>query len=333
MRHLLEKTILISFILLLLLLGLRSFTLNFDQQKVVYGVSFDPLYAAYLGFNAEEVMDNILNDLKVDHLRLTAYWNRIEKEPGAYDWAEMDWQMNKTRAAGAKVILTVGRKLPRWPECYEPAWLSQATTANQQAALFKMITATVARYKNYPNLTAWQVENEPLVGWFGVCPAPDKNSLKQEIALVKSLDDRPVILTDSGELGAWYNTAKFADIFGTTIYRVVANETYGFWRWPLPAAYYHYKAAIISWLTGGRQIIVTELQAEPWIASSAAIQDYPLLEQYKSMSLGQFKSNILYARAAGFDEIYLWGVEWWYWLKETKNTPEFWDEARLLWIK
>jgi len=37
------------------------------------------------------------------------------------------------------------------------------------------------------------------------------------------------------------------------------------------------------------------------------------------MNLEQFKKNIEFAQKTGFDTIYLWGAEWWHWLKrETK---------------
>jgi len=54
-------------------------------------------------------------------------------------------------------------------------------------------------------------------------------------------------------------------------------------------------------------------------------------EGFDSMSLGQFKKNITFAKEAGFDEVYLWGVEWWYLLKEKKNYPNYWETAKKLW--
>jgi len=30
------------------------------------------------------------------------------------------------------------------------------------------------------------------------------------------------------------------------------------------------------------------------------------------------------------DTIYLWGSEWWYWLKEKQNDPKIWEEAKNL---
>lgn len=48
------------------------------------------------------------------------------------------------------------------------------------------------------------------------------------------------------------------------------------------------------------------------------------------MDFEDFKENINFARRAGFEEVYLWGVEWWHWLKEEASEPRFWEEARKL---
>ena len=41
-------------------------------------------------------------------------------------------------------------------------------------------------------------------------------------------------------------------------------------------------------------------------------------------------TNVDYAKRLGTPEIYLWGAEWWYWLKEKKDHPAVWDAARTL---
>ena len=48
------------------------------------------------------------------------------------------------------------------------------------------------------------------------------------------------------------------------------------------------------------------------------------------MNLDQFKKNIAYAKKTGFDQFYLWGAEWWYWLKDEHNRGEIWNEAKNL---
>jgi hypothetical protein len=48
------------------------------------------------------------------------------------------------------------------------------------------------------------------------------------------------------------------------------------------------------------------------------------------MNLEQFRENIEFARKTGLDTFYLWGAEWWYWLKEKQNNSEIWNEVRNL---
>lgn len=299
-------------------------------RKPIFGLSFSPYYAQSLHLNWQEVYLSAIKDLGVDHLRLAAYWDKIEVTPGQYYFDDLDWQMNIARENKVKVILSVGRKLPRWPECFDPSWLRFQDDKQQRAAVLNIVKKVVERYKDYDNLIVWQVENEPLVGWFGVCPKPDQDLLQQEVELVKSLDDtRPIMITDSGELSTWWKASQQGDILGTTMYRVISNPIFGFWSWPLPPSYYYYKAELIKKIHGLDKVIVSELQAEPW--SVGALTDMPLAIAYRSMSIEQFHDNIYFARRAGFEEIYLWGVEWWYWMKETKGVADFWTLADGLW--
>ena len=42
------------------------------------------------------------------------------------------------------------------------------------------------------------------------------------------------------------------------------------------------------------------------------------------------RSNVQFAKNTGLSEIYIWGVEWWYWLKEKQNNSTVWNEAKKL---
>ncbi len=44
--------------------------------------------------------------------------------------------------------------------------------------------------------------------------------------------------------------------------------------------------------------------------------------------LEQFKANIDFAKKTGLKEFYLWGSEWWYWMKKKQNRPAIWDQAK-----
>ena len=151
--------------------------------------------------------------------------------------------------------------------------------------------------------------------------------LEKEIDLVRSLDpNHPIIITDSGELSVWFRAAKRADIFGTTIYRIVWNKYTGYVKYPLPPKFFWLKANFIRLFYPEKPIIVSELQAEPW--GPKQIYEMSFAEQSKSMNLKQFYDNMEYAKEVGFPEIYLWGAEWWYWLKVKHNQPEIWEAAK-----
>ncbi len=259
---------------------------------------------------------------------MSAHWALIEKARGVYDWQELDWLMNESAKRGVKVMLAVGHKTPRWPECHAPKWINYSQESAHQPDLNNFIQAVIERYKNHPALEIWQVENEPFLR-FGDCEPMLEPDLKTEIAFVKQLDPtHPVIITDSGELSTWRHTANLTDLFGTTMYRVVWSKSIGYLKydWFLPA--FVYKAKL--WLNG-RDIntaYITELQAEPWIPDMS-LTSTPLTEQFKSMSLAQLQKNISFADKTGMPRAYLWGAEWWYWL-ETKGEHRFSDYIQTL---
>ncbi len=58
--------------------------------------------------------------------------------------------------------------------------------------------------------------------------------------------------------------------------------------------------------------------------------DLSLEEQEKSMDFSRFQKNINFAKKTGLKEFYLWGAEWWYWMKTKQNKPEIWEEAKKL---
>jgi hypothetical protein len=222
-------------------------------------------------------------------------------------------------------------KTGRWPECHVPGFANKLSKTEQQESILVYIKEAVLRYKNNDSILYWQVENEPLFK-FGVCPWYDKEFLKKEVALVKSLDSvRQVLISDSGEQSLWLKAAGIGDIVGVTTYRKVwvhITDRYGFYvNFPLPAKSYWLKARLIKKLFV-KKVIGVELQAEPWVKD--VYGNTTLEEQEKTMNLGQFKKNVEYAKKTGLDTFYFWGAEWWYWLKEKHQKPEIWNEAKEL---
>lgn len=318
-------TVLAVVVLLLLALSYRP-----QPGHTTYGMTFSARYAEELGLNWKETYTAMLDDLGVQRIRLPVYWDMIERERGVYWWGDIDFQIHEAKAHDAEIILAVGRRVPRWPECHVPEWGKELSWEEQQGEILAFIRATVEHYKEEVAVSMWQVENEPYLPVFAesACGELDEGFFKEEVALVHSLDSRPVLITDSGNLGTWAGAYRAGDIFGTSVYLYFWNDELGAFRTILPAAYYRIKANIIRILFGARPIILSELSLEPWLA--AAIGDVPLDEQLSRMNMEKFGEIVEYGRKTHFDTQYLWGVEWWYYMKTKQGHPEFWDAGKEL---
>ncbi|OGY89367.1 MAG: hypothetical protein A2927_02120 [Candidatus Komeilibacteria bacterium RIFCSPLOWO2_01_FULL_45_10] len=302
---------------------------DFGQgRKIEFGVTFSQKYATELKLDWQKVFISFLDDLQVKKFRLVAYWDLIEKEEGNYDFSALDFQLGEIEKRGGQVILAIGQRVPRWPECHWPDWTRNQSEPQRQARLLNLMQAAVEHFKRHQSIAAWQVENEPFLKVFGQCPKIDKDFYQREIDLVKSLDGRPVVVTESGELSGWLRGAVFGDWLGTSLYRITWNQFFGYFSYPLPPAHYYLKSRLVGWLAGNRQIFISEMQAEPWLGRP--MTETPLAEQYHSMNLEKFRKNIEYASQTGLSPIYLWGAEWWYWLKEQGN-DSIWQAAKEIW--
>ena len=300
-------------------------------SRIDFGVTFSKPFAQKLGLDWREAYLAILDDLKVRKLRLVAYWPEVEPNRDSYSFEDLDWQINQASQKGTEVILAVGRRLPRWPECHIPDWAANLSEEEQQEKILILIDKVVNRYKDNLTIKAWQIENEPFLRGFGECPPLDVEFLDKEIALVRQLDfsvSRPIIISTSGELSSWISPAKRTDILGTTLYRTIWKEKIGYFKYPIPPVFYYKRANLVKKITGVERTIIVELQAEPW--GPKQIYDLEPEEQAKSMNLEKFKEIISYTRRTGFDEAYLWGVEWWY-QRNKQGNGSMWNEAKKLW--
>lgn len=324
-----KKKCVIAALVVIVVLAVLSHDFS-SRRPPVYGISFSRFHADELGLDWKKVFLALLNDLGVRHFRFSAHWPLTEPSHGVYHFDELDFQMNQARAKGADVILAVGRRLPGWPECHIPDWVQKLPMEDQQKELLNYVTTVVNRYKKYPNLTYWQVSNEPYLTMFGrgACGEFDEAFLEREIALVKHLDpDHRILLTDSGELGTWRGAWMHGDVFGTSMYLYIWNRTLGPIRYPIIPAFFRIKHNLATLLFGKKDAVVIELSAEPWLLQPLA--DTPQETQLMRMGIGKFNEILDFSRHTGFDTFYLWGGEWWYWMIRHGH-PEFWDRAKVV---
>lgn len=328
MKSIFKKVILVFLILLAVLIVYFFVGRPPQAENIVWGVDFSQKHARDLGLDWKEVYLAYLEDLKVREIKLSTAWDLLEPEKGVYRFEDLDWQISQAQAHGARVLLVIGMRTPRWPECHFPDWAKNLSDQERQQSVLALLEKVVLRYQDNSSIWAWQVENEPLLV-FGQCPKGDKDFLKKEVALVKDLDPlkRPVIVTDSGEWSLWLKIGDVGDIIGTTLYRRVWQGQLGVYMdYFFPPVYYFRKAKLIETLFH-KKVIGVELQAEPW--GPKLLYDISPQEQRKSMDLKRFTDNIEFAKKTGLDTFYLWGGEWWYWMKEVQGDDSFWNEAKL----
>lgn len=331
----------------LLFLALILLLLNYQTEKflatnpMIFGVSYSPRYAKELLLDPKVTFQNILQNLKVRHIRLSAYWDEIEPNQDQFDFQDLDWYIDQASQHKTQAILTIGYKLPRWPECRTPAWLDpkrhpvlpKAGYSFISGSLLRerqlnMLSAVINHYKNNPTISAFQLENEPILN-FGDCPKVDREFLSREVRFVREKTKKPIMITDSGELRFWRTPMQLSDIFGTTLYRVVDTPWFGPFQYPLRPWFYRTKSALVRkfFAPQNQKTVISELQAEPW-ATESLIQ-IPIDEQIKRFSLDQFRETVTFARKTGFSEAYFWGAEWWYYLA-AQGHPEYLEYAKTL---
>lgn len=299
----------------------------YDKKELEYGITFSKKHSESLGLLWKDNFIAILDDLNVKKIRLSAYWNEIEDKNNRFDYRDLDWLINEAEIRNVKIILSVGLKLPRWPECHIPSWANELSKERREEEILKYIEKTINRYKNNEAIYAWQVENEPFLIDFGKCPKFDVNFLDEEINLVKKLDSRPIVITDSGELSLWVQAAKRADIFGTSMYlKTFSSRLNNYVHYPITPRFFHFKRNLTKLLTGQKEFIVIELQAEPW--GPVAYQNMTEREREITMDITKLRTILDFAHKSGFKTFYLWGAEWWYWEKEVQKNPTFWKEAK-----
>ena len=328
MKKILKIILLILIIVILVLFIYFFIGKSKPAEKVDWGVTFSKRYAIDLGLDWQKTFLAILDDLAAKKIRIIAYWDEIEPERGKYNFADLDWQIDEVEKKEGEIIFVVGRRMPHWPECFEPGWAKGLSEKEKQERILVFISETVNHYKDRESIKVWQVENEPFLRTFGKCPWPDIKFLDKEIAFVRHLDNsRQIMITESGEFSTWIGGARRADIVGTSLYRKVYGKL-GYVKYPIPPVFYQRKANLIKFLFDLNEIIAIEVQAEPW--GNKATQNMTVDEQDISMSFEQFNDVLEYTRKAGFDKAYLWGVEWWYWRKEKSGDDRFWERAKEL---
>lgn len=330
------------------------------------GATFSPIEAQYMHLDPKAVLADLLK-LKLDFIRVGAYWNELEQRDGYFEWDRLDWILEAAGQAAVPVILTIGIKAPVWPEFHIPWWVHERvwlpptgliTRDPRLVELGHRYTRMVAeRYSAAPEITVLQVENEPFEpvltehGW-----SLDDSFLREQVRIVRSADTlgRPILLTAyvgsnrvvtglQGMLRRFTGNLllnpvfgnrpdstliDLADQIGLDIYPGIGMEVLG-----QPMYFRADTAADFGPLLAYRKAVV-DAGKQVMIAECQAKPWEPGDKVYRLTDTPSFRPPDmarLVSRLAGygFGTITLWGVEHWYWHRENGDR-DWWDSGERL---
>lgn len=337
--------------------------------STMLGISFRPRQAESFGLVPTDALHSLL-EYPFDIIRLAAYWNHIESQPGRFDFSELDWQVDAAEAADKQIIICVGPvKCFGYPEYFVPDHVLDSpipehsvVSAKTHPSLLEASTTfarrIVERYRDRESVVAWQVEHE------AVDPLGMEHSwrlsasfVRSEVDAVRSVDpSRPVVLngflptSTPVRLVQWWRTRdqgdsltiarSLADVIGVDFYPRHALVSLGSWSAYLDGANRHWQQRpwrqLAAWKSESsrRQMIVTEGQAEPW--ETITVPPNPdRAGMYSCLPedvIDNYNRAIRYAARSGLAcKAYLfWGAEYWL-LRQASGDPRYLDTfARVL---
>jgi hypothetical protein len=299
------------------------------DEPINLGATFIPDYAQSFSLDPQDTLSAMLSDLQLKQVRLVSYWSDIEPTPGHYDFSKLDWQFAMANKYHAKVSLAIGMRQPRWPECHEPGWANIDPNNRQkwEPQLYKYMQAVINHYKDNPALKDYELENEFFMKVFGECKDFDRSRLVEEFNMVKGMDPKHHVIVSRSDNWIGIPVGKpTPDEFAISIYKRVwdATITHRYFEYPLPSWFYSSLAGAEE-IYSGKNMIIHELQAEPWTPKGLDITQTSVDEQYKSMNPQRLKDRIDYGEATGMKTIDLWGAEWWYYMKVKQHNPDVWN--------
>jgi hypothetical protein len=324
------------------------------------GFSFRPPQVDALGLDAHATLRELLA-LPFHVVRLGAYWNRIEREPGAFDPSELDRQVDAAEAAGKRIILCAcPLKTFGYPEFFVPshhlkpplregALVEPAAHRPLLAAAIGFVTRIVERYRDRDAIVAWQVEHE------AVDPLGMEHSwrlasafVRQEVDAVRKADPtRPIMMngflptSSPVRLQQWWRTRdqgdslavaqELADIVGIDYYP--RHALFGLGRVTLylegerAALNRSRRRALFAWArTSGHRLMISEGQAEPWEAVTVPPnpRDRSMSSCPPELVIENYNRCMGWAREDNFslDAYLFWGAEYWV-MRKRSGDPSY----------
>jgi len=327
------------------------------RRSTLLGISFRPLQAAAFGLDARAILPELLA-YPFQLIRLGAYWNQIEPEPGIFHTDELDWQIDAAEGAGKQIILCIGPlKTFGYPEFFVPphylrqpfpehALIKPSAYPALLEAATTYINRLVEHYKPRKSIVAWQLEHDA-VDPLGVEHSwrLDAAFVEQEAAALKKADPgRPLIMNGYlptsllVRLSQWWQTRdqgdslavaqRLADIVGIDYYPRNALVPVGSKTLYLDGSQnswnqHRRQQLLASASARGQKLLVTEGQAEPWetITTPPNPKDRGMYSCLPEQVIVNYNTCLGWSGQQASLYAYLfWGAEYWMLRKQASDT-------------
>jgi hypothetical protein len=337
------------------------------RRSTLLGISFRPPQIAALGLDVHTTLQTLLS-YPFQLIRLGAYWNQMEPEPGLFLTDELDWQIDAAERAGKQIILCVGPlKTFSYPEFFAPA--HHLPQPFQEGALVKpsaypalltaataFITRIVERYKHRQGIVAWQLEHEA-VDPLGVEHTwrLDTAFVEKEVEALRQADPtRPIMLNGflptsiPVRLSQWWQTRdqgdslavaqRLADIVGIDYYPRHAVLTVGTRTLYLdgsksPWQQRRRKRLFASTRAHRQKVMIAEGQAEPWetVTTPPNPSGQGMYSCLPEQVIANYNTCLSWSQQDAPLYAYLfWGAEYWMLRKQCADSSYLQAFARIL---
>ena len=337
------------------------------RRSTLLGLSFRPPQVALLGLDARTTLQTLLT-YPFHLIRLGAYWNRMEPEPGVFYPDELDWQIDAAEQAGKQIILCVGPlKTFSYPEFFVPAHrlrqpfpehtlIKPSAYPSLLTASTEFITRLVERYKHRQGIVAWQLEHE------AVDPLGVEHSWRLDVAFVeeevealrRADPSRPIMMNGflptslPVRLSQWWRTRDqgdslavvqgIADIVGIDYYPRHALMTIGTKTVYLDGSKSPWqqrrRKQLFAWTHAhGQKLMIAEGQAEPWEAVTIPPNPYGqgMYSCLPEQVITNYNACMRWSGQESPLYAYLfWGAEYWMLRKQCADSSYLQAFARIL---
>ena len=337
------------------------------RHSTLLGISFRTPQIAVFGLDARTTLQTLLA-YPFHLIRLGAYWNRIEPEPGLFLTDELDWQVDAAERAGKRIILCVGPlKTFSYPEFFVPAHhlrhpfpehtlIKPSAYPSLLTAATEFIARLVERYKDRKGIVAWQLEHE------AVDPLGVEHSWRLDAAFVakevealrKADPGRPVMMNGflptslPVGLSQWWRTRdqgdsltvaqRMADMVGIDYYprhalMSIGNKTLYVDGSQRPWQQRRRKQLFMWTRTHGQQLLVAEGQAEPWetVTTPPNPAGQGMYSCLPEQIITNYNTCMRWSQLQASLYAYLfWGAEYWMLRKQCADSSYLQAFARIL---